>query len=130
MTYTLKFTIAELPKPINRLGGKHWAQMKRYRDYWHQLVAAAVCGKKPREPLRRAKLTLVRYSSVAPDFDNLAGSWKPVIDGLQYCGVIENDSMAHIGVPVMQWEKAPPKQGRIFVAVEEIGETHETADIG
>lgn len=120
MTYTLKFTIPELPKPINRLGGKHWAQMKRYRDYWHQLVAAAVCGKKPREPLKRAKLTLVRYSSVQPDWDGNVSSWKPVVDGLKYAGIIEDDRVSCIDWPVCKWEKAPPKQGRIFVAVEEL----------
>jgi hypothetical protein len=119
VTYSIKFTIQELPKPVNRLNGRHWAAMKKYRDYWHALVAAAVCGKKPPKPLKYANLTLVRFSSVEPDWDGNVSSWKPVIDALRYCGVLEDDKVSNIGTPKCLWEKAKPKHGHIFVSVEE-----------
>jgi Holliday junction resolvase RusA-like endonuclease len=84
------------------------------------MIAAHTVGKRPPAPLKRAKLTLVRYSSVSPDFDGLVSSWKAPIDGLIHAGVIEDDSMEHIGVPAFHWEKAPPKRGKIFIGVEEM----------
>jgi hypothetical protein len=120
MTYKLTFIIHELPKPVNRLSGNHWGLYKKYREYWHALVSHCVTGKKPKAPLKRAQLTLVRYSSVAPDYDGMVSSWKPVIDGLVKTGVLEDDSMAHIGIPRFEWEKAKPKAGKIFVGVEEL----------
>lgn len=77
-------------------------------------------GKRPPEPLKYARLTLVRFSSVCPDFDGLVSSWKPVIDGLIHARIIEDDSMKNIGMPKFHWEKAPPKKGWILVRVEEL----------
>lgn len=120
MTYSIKFTIHELPLPVNRQTSMHWAQKGKYVKYWHQLVAAAVGAKKPAAPLEKAKITFVRCSSAEPDFDGLVSSFKCICDGLITAGVIVNDKVSNIGQSVYRWEKAKPKHGKIFVCVEEV----------
>jgi len=41
----------------------------------------------PTRPLTEARIELVRHSSVEPDYDNLVGSFKAIIDGLRDAGV-------------------------------------------
>jgi hypothetical protein len=119
MRYCISFWINELPKPVNRQTSMHWAQKAKYVKHWHALVGAAVSGKKPHAPLKRAYLTLVRYSSREPDFDGLVSSFKPVVDGLITCGVLEDDKVSNVGQPAYLWELSPPNKGKIFVRVEE-----------
>jgi Holliday junction resolvase RusA-like endonuclease len=119
MRYKTQFFVEMLPHLPNVLNKMHWAQKGRYVKDVHQLVGAALAGKKPREPLKKAVLTLARYSSVRPDNDNLTASFKPVIDALIVCGVIEDDNPRVLEQTVYLWEFAKPKSGKIFVRVEE-----------
>lgn len=89
---------------------------------WKSLVTSHVVlsGGRPKTPLKKAKLTLIRYSSTEPDADGLISGFKHVVDGLIVAGVIENDRMGNIGIPDYRWERAPRNQGKIKVVVEEI----------
>jgi hypothetical protein len=78
---------------------------------------AATMAKRPKEPYKKASLTLIRCSSVCPDADGLVQSFKAVIDALVFNKILEDDSMAHIGMPNYKWLKAKPKQGKIVVSV-------------
>lgn len=75
--------------------------------------------KKPPAPLQHAKLTLLRASSVEPDYDGLVSGFKHVIDCLVEAGILINDKRENIGVPDYLWEKAPMGKGFIRVTVEE-----------
>lgn len=125
--YFIEIEIEGLPKTINEIGRKHWAVKKKEVDKWHQLVAMHTLGKRPMKPLKHAKVTMIRHSSKEPDFDNLASSFKAVMDGLIKAGVIENDRQANIGQPSYRWEKAPHGAGHIWVRVEELGEENSAA---
>jgi hypothetical protein len=46
------------------------------------------------------------------------GSFKPVLDALVHCGVIEDDSMKHI-VASYGWQKMPTKQQGVHIFVKE-----------
>jgi hypothetical protein len=74
---------------------------------------------KPTTPLKKARVTVVRHSSVAPDYDGLVSGAKSVIDGLVECGVLEDDSLAHIGMPSFSWEKCKKGEGRLTITIEE-----------
>jgi Holliday junction resolvase RusA-like endonuclease len=67
--------------------------------------------------LDKARVRFTRHSSIRPDFDNLAASFKAVQDGLIDAGVIANDTFAVIGNPEYSWEKASPKGGKITIEV-------------
>lgn len=117
--YRLEFTLCGLPKTTNRSIGKHFRAYMKERDAWRAGVNAAISGRLPPKPLKRARLTLTRYSSVEPDFDGLVSSFKAVTDALRG-RVIDDDRPSCIGSPIFRWERAKPKCGRIGVVVEEI----------
>lgn len=119
--YQLAFSIAGLPKMSNQLLRGHWRVKHAHAVKWKAGVRNALKAlNKPATPLERAKLTLTRHSSVAPDYDGLVSSFKSVIDGLVEEGVLLNDKMTCIGVPDYRHEVAAPRQGRITIEVREV----------
>lgn len=120
--YNITFEINELPPTTNSQTGMHWSKKGREKKRWHFMVWQMVGSNKPKQPLKRAKLTLERFSSVRCDFDNLVISFKNVIDGLTECGVLEDDKYENIGQPTYIPVKCEPKRGKIRVTVEELRE--------
>lgn len=119
--YYLEFTLPGLPKMTNsKRRVAHWAQLQQEANKWKATLMLYLVGKKPAEPLAKAKLTLIRGSSVEPDYDGLVSGFKHVIDGLVQAGVILNDKRENIGVPDYQWTHAAPKAGFIKVIVQEV----------
>ena len=119
MAFVLEFEINELPKMTNG-GNKNWRATHYERQKWKNAVASICLMRRPEVPLKKAKLTLTRFSSVCPDYDNMAISFKGVCDGLVLGRVIEDDKMTVIGMPDFKWEKVSPGEGKIKVRVEGI----------
>ena len=119
--YVLDVTIPGLPPTVNRTGRMHWAiQARNVRDQKDK-VRYSIRGFIPRKPLKRAKLTLTRFSaSSSIDPDNLASSFKSTVDSLVECGVLEDDKISNIGIPQYKWEKVERGKGYIRIRVEEI----------
>lgn len=115
--YSVEVEIRGLPIVLanSRL---HWARKAKEIGKWKAAVKNALMGMTPSEPLTKAKITLTRCSSIEPDFDNLAGSFKGVLDGLKEAGVILDDRQSVIGCPEFKWEKTSPRAGRIRIKVE------------
>lgn len=118
MSYSLRFELPGLPEAYNVLMRMHFRPRSVHNNKWMRDVSMMTTGKRPPEPLKTAKITLTRFSSVRPDSDNLRGSFKCIIDALTVCGVIEDDKFENVGEPVVLWEKASPGKGRILVEVE------------
>lgn len=116
MTTEIYFEIPGLPKSPNALLGAHWRTRSAHAKKWHQYVKFAVMAR-PKIPWRKVRLELTRYSSVRMDRDGVFGSFKPVVDGLRYAGVIEDDHDKCVVEWKASWEKAPPKKGYISVRV-------------
>lgn len=117
--YHLEISLPILPKSVNQKSGRHWQVVKQERDKIKNLIAFATTKKRPSSPLKKAYLVCTRFSSVCPDYDGLVSTFKHVIDGLVEAGILEDDSMDHIGMPEFHWKKAKPKEGHITVVVEE-----------
>lgn len=120
--YELEFEINELPKMANPSGARstHWRYAKQEVDKWRRLVWFALKDSaKPKKPLKKFELLLVRYSSTEPDYDGLVRGFKSVIDGLKHCQIIEDDRLSNTGPWLCNWELTKPKQGKIFVRVKE-----------
>lgn len=117
--YELSFVINGTPDLPNRCRKGSWKATWSHAKKWKAWVGVRCLGKKPAEPLQQAALHLTRYSSVEPDPDNLAASFKPVIDGLREAGIIENDRSANVALK-FSWRKVPPNMGMIRVEVREI----------
>lgn len=120
MKYELEFTIPGLPSTTNSSGRKHWAIKAKEARQWKTWVYYEVHKHRPTEPLLKARLTLTRVSSGECDSDGLVSSFKHVIDGLVYAGILVNDRFSNIGMPEYRQLKCAPKQGHIMVKIEEL----------
>jgi hypothetical protein len=105
---------------MNAIGRAHWAVKARNARKWRELGADAIRAHRPVAPLRRARVKLTRHSSHELDFDNLAFSFKPLLDSLVESQIIQDDDPATIGQPDYRWERAKPKCGFVVVKIEEV----------
>jgi hypothetical protein len=71
-------------------------------------------------PLKKAQIELTRMSAQAPDYDGLVASFKPVVDALVKCRILDDDSMEHLPNPSYLWTKAPAKFGKIKIVLKEL----------
>ncbi len=120
--YQLSIELEGVP-PLNSADNRHWRIRQRDKEKWFEKIWAASWGKKPSSPLKAARVTIVRCSSQVPDADNLHSACKFLLDALGVkhgCGIIEDDKPATIGMPIVRWEKASPKQSRTRIFVEEV----------
>lgn len=108
------------PIPSN---GPHGHHMKsaRERNQWRVLAAWTLLAEKAKVPgpwpTSGALLTLTRHSATEPDPDNLAISFKPLVDGIADALGLPDDSRKHVQ-RVVRWEKAPTRKGYVSVGVE------------
>lgn len=100
--------------------GVHWAQKAKFAKHWYHEVNVALGPNIPPAPLKKAKLTLTRCSSICPDSDGLVSSFKHIIDGLVRGRVLVNDKFENIGMPEYLWEKAAKGSGHVKIKVQEI----------
>lgn len=134
--YRLLLEIRHLPElPQKR---RHFWRVKKAADHWRELVLAFMRPPyRPPVPIRLARVACTRYSGSEPDFDNLAASFKPVLDALcrtrvrrgrhgysrleRGC-VLEDDAPKYLegGRPEYRWEYAAGDAQRIEISIEEV----------
>lgn len=119
MNYRLEFILDGLPPTANSHKA-HWAVSGRERKRWRDAARLRAMIQRPPSPLTKCRLICTRFSYREPDFDNLTQSFKSVIDGLKDAGVILDDKPSVVLERKYLWERAPQKQGKIQVIVEEI----------
>lgn len=93
----------------------------REKNKWLELIALHTVGRRPKKPLKRAAIRIVRCSAKAPDFDGMAGSGKFLIDPLVKLGILIDDNMEIIGQPEYAWVKAKRGEGFVEIFVNETG---------
>jgi len=101
---------------------RHWSVAHREAKEWHAAVASGMLltgQKRPKKPLQKARGVFVRHSAKEPDFENLAQSFKPIIDGLVKHGVLEDDAPKNLERDY-QWQKAKRGEGHIEIIVESV----------
>lgn len=118
MTKVAEFEIPGLPMTINAIGRKHWSYKAKEAKRWKNLVLEqCVFMRIYGINLGSAVLIFTRHSSQETDFDNLASSFKHVLDGLVHAKVIVDDKPSVIGSPTFIWKKAPKGDGKITVEI-------------
>lgn len=118
--YTFEVEIPVLPRLPNQLLGAKWRTRAGHAKKWEHLVWRYCWHLRPTEPLKRARLTLTRFSSRRPDFDGLVGSFKSPLDALVKLGVLADDAHEVIGVPEYLHEHIGACRGKIKIIVEGI----------
>lgn len=102
--------IPRVPCSPNDLLGRHWRFRSKNQSAWRDEVWYALCQAgyaRLRVPLPKARVSIERISRHFLDPDNLVGSIKPILDGLRYAKVIENDTPEHIELYVTQSRGKP-----------------------
>lgn len=101
----------------------HWRTRAKYRKAWHSAVHWELRNNGwtgnilPPPPFEKAKLVCTRHSAgKAPDADNLAYSFKVILDGLVRSGVLVDDSPEHVVVEYHH-KKAPRNRGYVSIEV-------------
>ncbi len=112
--YTLLIQIDQLPKPLNvKLRSNRW-NLHRENNHWDMMIACKCESLKPLTPLRKAKISITRYSHRMLDYDGLVGSMKPVVDSLVSCGVLSDDSWGVTGKWDVDQKFLPKKDGQLL----------------
>ena len=119
--YTLEIELTgKLPKMnTSHTRGRHWSVGHREAKYWMDRVWVEVQGLKPDRPLKRARGTFTRHSSREPDYENLAYSFKEIVDALVKLDILEDDAPKNLE-RVYQWKKGKAGAGRVTIQLEEL----------
>ncbi len=119
--FKLDFKIFQLPASGNTFIHMHWAKKGRYSTKWHNLVYFETIGKTPKKPLEKCTIRIERYSArIQIDADNFITGSKPLFDGIKRAGIIMDDSLKVIGVPIVTFHKVPAKASPyIHIFIEE-----------
>lgn len=116
----IHFAIPGLPKLQSGSFG-HWRARRDHDKKWKELVWHAILetGARPPKPFERAELICTRYSASKspPDSDNLASSFKPLIDACVESGLLVDDAPSAIGRPIYRWEKCGRGKGYVTISI-------------
>jgi hypothetical protein len=115
MSYRLFIKILDVPTlQLAGTSKSKWVRITEKKK-WEKILYFETLGKRPPEPLSKAKLTLTRFSTRCPDYDNNVSSFKQILDALVIHKIIKSDDMETIGKSDYNWEKAKIKHITILV---------------
>lgn len=126
-----KLEIPEETPSNNVIKGMHFQAYRTLRRLWRFRVISALEGKRPKTPIERSAIVIVRHCAGYLDWDNALGGLKPLLDCLVIpsarnpdgLGLIKDDNPVHMPFPpYMQQVKAKRGQGRTEVLVYRLGE--------
>ncbi|MPW26245.1 hypothetical protein GC105_10640 [Alkalibaculum sp. M08DMB] len=106
-----KFKIDDIPKSLNHYAGR--ANSWEYREdkkNWTALVYYNCIGKRPKNPITKALVTITYFfpTQSRRDPDNYSG--KMIMDGLVTAGVLEDDSFGCIELRLRgEYDKVEPR---------------------
>lgn len=102
-----------LPIPLNKkLRSHRWKLLNETRSW--QAVIYSQLTEKPRRPIARAKITIIRSYYRMLDYDGLVGSLKPVVDALVKNGVIKDDGWPQVGRWDVDQQFRPKSEGALL----------------
>lgn len=96
--YYNKIYINQIPKSLNISLRTHYFKSNKQNKVWDRDIKILIGNNLPKEPLKKAKIKIVRHFYRTLDYDGLVGSLKPVVDAIVDCGVLESDSWNVLGV--------------------------------
>jgi Holliday junction resolvase RusA-like endonuclease len=116
----IELNIKGLPDLPNKIDGRHWKTRWYHNVKWKKKVTEALVGNIPMKPFTRARIECIRFTSKQPDFDNLAKSFKPILDALVENRIIIDDNPNVIGAPTYTWTRGTPGDGCIKIKIEQV----------
>jgi hypothetical protein len=120
MPYSLTFTIDVLPITLNKALRGSWRKWHGNFDVIQKIIHLKTLKTRPKAPIKKASVKIVRYSSCTLDRDNMYFTFKPVIDGLVNAGIIIDDGFDQVKELYPVQVKSKRKDARIEVTVQEL----------
>jgi hypothetical protein len=117
--FRLEIFVPHLPPTVNVFMRMNFMERKRRFDDIYSLVYFASYKKKPKQPLKKCTITLIRFGTKYLDYDGLVGSFKPVVDGLIKSEVLFDDSYPITGPWNVDQRIVSKKEVGISIIVEE-----------
>ena len=118
--YKLELYIPQVPPSLNRTLRMHYHKRNHAYKEWYTLLGYKIKDK-PKEPLERFKITIVRHFFRQLDYDGLVASYKPVVDSLKHCNVILDDRYCCSGPwDITQKFRPKVKKALTYLKVEEV----------
>ena len=112
------FKCRRIPYNMSNQTHIHWTEKKKWTDAWHAAVLVAVSESTERpQNLARAHITIILYKHQPFDPDGAVNAIKPVLDGLRYAHVIQNDTTKHIKLSVKQKKVAHKNEERVEIEI-------------
>ena len=119
--HKLSLTFHSLPKSLNKALRTNRFKNNQTNKNWDMIVFGTCRNQMPPEPLKKARIKIVRHFYRTLDYDGLVGSLKPLVDGLVSAGVLIDDSWNVLGAWDVSQEFRPKSQGPLLtVVIEEI----------
>lgn len=119
--YKIETSFNQLPLSLNRALRTNRYKSNQKNKVWDLLVLGKTRFKLPPEPLKKARIKIVRHFYRTLDYDGLVGSLKPVVDAFVSAGVLKSDSWEVLGVWEVSQEFRPKSQGGLLtVIIEEV----------
>ena len=121
--YFLEFQLSKLPPSLNQMLRGHWrtrsAILKSFKNLAIQEITYK--HKKPEKPLTNYSIIFTRYTIRPLDLDNLAASFKPILDSLTVTGIIQDDKWGMTDAVFFRQEKVKKKtEQMITIQVREL----------
>lgn len=112
--YILELIIPFCPPRIDNIF--RLSMHKRNREIKEQygVISRLIIGKKPNSPLKKATISILRYSDRFMDYDNTVSSYKCFIDAMVLAGVLEDDSFKITGKWNVDQVFLPRKAGKPY----------------
>lgn len=112
--YKLHFVVHSLPKSLNKSLRTHRFKAHAQNKTWDLLIYGIIRGHLPKEPLKKARIKIVRHFYRTLDYDGLVGSLKPVVDAIVDAGVLVDDSWGVLGAWEVRQEFRQKKDGPLL----------------
>ncbi len=111
--FKLYLELDQLPQSLNKSLRTNRYKNNSKNKRWDNLIKTSIF-EVPKEPLKKANITLVRHSYRMLDYDGCVGSMKPVVDALVEVGILEDDNWNVTGKWNVDQKFRPKKDGPLL----------------
>lgn len=125
MIEEISFELTTLPPLSNAYLNMHFRKRDKVKQSFLWLIREQVKALPLSCPWANAQLSFIRYSPRVPDFDNMVGSYKVLMDCFTLpigrkkygLGILVDDTYNNTGQWDCHWIKTPKKDQKIYVSI-------------
>ena len=115
----ITITIPDIPPSLNKWSRMHWAKAAEIKKQWEANVYYASFSQRPKEPYKKAKVTITYFFKTKQrrDLDNYVPKF--ILDGLVKAHIILDDRAEYIGMTelIQEYDK---ENSRVEITIKEL----------